>query len=225
MSIEIMNRVWKNSKATGRARLVLLAIADHQGELGAWPSIATLARMTNSSERSIKRDIQELMALGELRVETQAAPIGGQYKTNLYWVTLPGVTEMASGVTESASGVTDLVNRGDSSGTQTLNKPLLEPLRETRATKLPADWSPGDDLIEMFSTKWPSLLPEMDYHIEQFKLYWLGTGKPMKSWDLTFQKWMNTEQKRAPKRKGTDWDALERWAREQDANDGGVNND
>lgn len=215
-----MNRVWKNSKATGRARLVLLAIADHQGELGAWPSIATLARMTNSSERSIKRDIQELMALGELRVESQAAPIGGQYKTNLYWVTLPGVTEMSSGVTDSASGVTDLVNRGDSSGTQTLNKPLLEPLRETRATKLPADWSPSDDLIEMFSTKWPSLMPEMDYHIEQFKLYWLGTGKPMKSWDLTFQKWMNTEQKRAPKRKGTDWDALERWAREQDQREG-----
>ena len=197
MSIEIMNQVWKYSRATGRARLVLLAIADHQGEIGAWPSIATLARMTNSSERSIKRDIQELIELGELRVDWQSAPMGGQYKTNLYWVTLSGVTESDSGVTELDSGVTDGAIRGDTVGTQTLNKPLLEPLTRNRASRMPQDWAPNDSLLEMFETKWPSLLDERDYHIEQFKLYWLASGKPMKSWDLTFQKWMNTESKRS----------------------------
>ena len=76
MSIEAMNSVWKNSKSSGRARLTLLAIADHLGEQGAWPSIATLSRMVNASERSVKRDIQELTELGELRVELQNAPMG-----------------------------------------------------------------------------------------------------------------------------------------------------
>jgi len=120
VSIEIMNAVWKNSKADGRARLVLLAIADHQGEIGAWPSIATLAKMVNSSERSVQRDIQHLQAIGELRVEVQNAPTKTQYKSNLYWVTLPGVTESQSGVTDSAV-------RGDTVVVQNLNKTITEP--------------------------------------------------------------------------------------------------
>jgi len=115
-----MNAVWKNSKADGRARLVLLAIADHQGEIGAWPSISTLAKMVNSSERSVQRDIQHLQAIGELRVEVQNAPTKTQYKSNLYWVTLPGVTESQSGVTDSAV-------RGDTVVVQNLNRTITEP--------------------------------------------------------------------------------------------------
>ena len=110
MSIEAVSLVLNNSRATGRAKLVLLGIANHLGDHGAWPSISTLARYANSSERSVKRDIQELVELGELKVELQNAPTKTQYKTNLYWITI------SSGVTDSASGVTDWVSRGDSSG-------------------------------------------------------------------------------------------------------------
>ena len=110
MSIEAVSLVLNNSRATGRAKLVLLGIANHLGDHGAWPSISTLARYANSSERSVKRDIQELVELGELKVEMQNAPTKTQYKTNLYWITI------SSGVTDSASGVTDWVSRGDSSG-------------------------------------------------------------------------------------------------------------
>ena len=123
MSIQVMNAVWQHSKADGRARLVLLAIADHQGEIGAWPSIATLAKMVNSSERSVQRDIQHLQAIGELKVEVQNAPTKSQYKSNLYWVILPGVT---AGVTESSSGVTDSASGVTAGGVQTLIEPLLE---------------------------------------------------------------------------------------------------
>jgi len=110
MSIEAVSLVLNNSRATGRAKLVLLGIANHLGDHGAWPSISTLARYANSSERSVKRDIQELVGLGELKVEMQNAPTKTQYKTNLYWITI------SSGVTDLASGVTDWVSRGDSSG-------------------------------------------------------------------------------------------------------------
>jgi hypothetical protein len=110
MSIEAVSLVLNQSKATGRAKLVLLGIANHLGDQGAWPSISTLARYANASERSVKRDIQELIELGELKVEVQNAPTRTQYKTNLYWLTI------GSGVTDSASGVTDWVSRGDSSG-------------------------------------------------------------------------------------------------------------
>jgi hypothetical protein len=110
MSIEAVALVLNQSKATGRAKLVLIGIANHLGDQGAWPSISTLARYANASERSVKRDIQELVELGELKVELQNAPTRTQYKTNLYWLTI------GSGVTDLASGVTDWVSRGDSSG-------------------------------------------------------------------------------------------------------------
>ena len=129
MSIEAVSLVLNNSRATGRAKLVLLGIANHLGDQGAWPSISTLARYANASERSVKRDIQELVEMGELKVELQNAPTKTQYKTNLYWITI------SSGVTDSASGVTDWVSRGDSSGksgvtpvgTQNINITIKEP--------------------------------------------------------------------------------------------------
>jgi hypothetical protein len=130
VSIEIMNAVWKQSRSDGRARLVLLAIADHQGEIGAWPSIATLAKMVNSSERSVQRDIQYLQSIGELSVEVQNAPTRQQYKSNLYWVTLPGVT---AGVTETHSGVTETASGVTAGGVQTLIEPLLETNNLTNA--------------------------------------------------------------------------------------------
>jgi hypothetical protein len=110
MSIEAVSLVLNQSKATGRTKLVLIGIANHLGDQGAYPAIRTLARYANASERSVKRDIQELIKLGELRVELQNAPINRQYKTNLYWITIQ------PGVTDPASGVTDWVSRGDSSG-------------------------------------------------------------------------------------------------------------
>lgn len=137
MSIEISNAVWRTSQSVGRARLVLLAIADHQGEIGAWPSIETLARMVNASERSVQRDIAELIELGELIKHEQAAPSRGQYKSNLYWVNLPsvshlisGVTETQSGVTELTSGVTDLASGVTAGGALTLIRTITKPLLE-----------------------------------------------------------------------------------------------
>ena len=186
-----MNAVWQHSKSSGRARLVLLAIADHQGEIGAWPSISTIAKMVNASERSVQRDIQELQKLGELRVEVQNAPTRNQYKSNLYWVTLSGVT---AGVTESQSGVTDLASGVTAGGVQT----LIEPLQKHKKGKdheLPEDWNPSQELLDMFKTKWPDIDP--NYHIEQFKLYYWGKGTKNKDWSLTFQRWMSQEQQKA----------------------------
>ena len=135
MSIQIMNAVWRESKSKGRARLVLLSIADHQGELGAWPSIETLAKMVNSSPRSVQRDIQDLIELGELVVEFRSAPTYGPYKANRYFVQLPGVTDgvsevtkTASEVTDSDSGVTESASEVTAVGVLTLNRTLKETL-------------------------------------------------------------------------------------------------
>jgi hypothetical protein len=143
MSIEAVSLVLNNSRATGRAKLVLLGIANHLGDHGAWPSISTLARYANASERSVKRDIQELVQLGELKVELQNAPTKHQYKTNLYWITI------SSGVTESTAGVTDWVSRGDSSGksgvtpvgTQNIIRTIKEPSLKSNNDEFDTFWN------------------------------------------------------------------------------------
>ena len=138
MSIQVMNAVWRHSKSKGRARLVLLSIADHQGEIGAWPSIETLAKMVNSSPRSVQRDIQELINLGELQVDFRSAPTSGPYKANRYWVKVSGVTtevtevtNTASEVTDLESGVTDSASEVTAGGVLTLNRTITKPLKET----------------------------------------------------------------------------------------------
>lgn len=199
MSLEVMSAVWKHSKAEGRARLVLLAIADHQGEIGAWPSIATLAKMVNASERSVKRDLRELELLGELEIHLQAAPSAGQYKSNLYWVKLDalkqdksGVTEWVSEVIDSASGVTDGANRGDSGWHTNPIEPLLKPLTKTAktATEINDDYLPSAELIIWAKEKTPWV--DVMLETETFIRYWQSTANPNKKldWDKTWQNWM-----------------------------------
>jgi PPE-repeat protein len=187
MSIEAVSLVLNNSKATGRAKLVLLGIANHLGDQGAWPSISTLARYANASERSVKRDIQELIELGELKVELQNAPTNHQYKTNLYWITI------RSGVTDLASGVTAQVSRGDSSGksgvtpvgTQNIIRTIKEPSLKSDLDSFDTFWNlypkkvakadalkawkqatkkkTADELIELVKVYSESKLPDQQY--------------------------------------------------------------
>lgn len=70
--------VLHHSKAKGTNKLVLLGIANHAGDGGAWPSVETLATYANVHERNVQRSIDKLVASGELRVHVQA---GGTRET------------------------------------------------------------------------------------------------------------------------------------------------
>lgn len=111
MSVEMISLVLNHSRSEGRAKVVLIGIANHCGDNGAWPSIATLAKYANSSERSVKRDIKYLQELGELVVEPQGGEGKSQYKTNKYWISISGVTDGAiRGDRVGKSGVTILAH-------------------------------------------------------------------------------------------------------------------
>jgi hypothetical protein len=116
MSVEMISLVLNNSKADGRAKLVLIGIANHHGDNGAWPSIATLARYANASERSIQRDLKHLQDLGELVIEVHGGETKSQYKSNKYWISISGVSESQIRGDKLGSGVTDQVIRGDRLG-------------------------------------------------------------------------------------------------------------
>lgn len=199
MSIEVTNAVWKHSKSVGRARTVLLAIADHQGEIGAWPSIKTLATMVNASERSVQRDIQELVNLGELTVEVQSAPTNRQYKSNLYWVTLPGVTKPTAGVTDTVSGVTESASGVTADGVQTITKPLLEPLQ--KSSRLPEGWQPTEEDVLLMREHFPSIDLKLETHA--FRDYWrsvAGAKGKKTDWNATWRNWIRNSYKRSQNR-------------------------
>lgn len=71
MSVEAMALVLHHSTAKGTDKVILLGIANHAGDGGAWPSIATLARYANVHERNVQRSIEKLVTLGELAVHRQ----------------------------------------------------------------------------------------------------------------------------------------------------------
>lgn len=69
MSIEIMSKVWKQSKAIDSQLLLLLAIADYADDQGvAFPKIPQLAQKCRQSSRSVTRHIADLKLMGELAV-------------------------------------------------------------------------------------------------------------------------------------------------------------
>jgi len=86
MSVEAISKVLNYSKAKGSQKLVLIGIANHHGDEGAWPAIKTLARYANLSERRVQQMIRELEAMGELRIEECKGSGFRQYKTNRYWI-------------------------------------------------------------------------------------------------------------------------------------------
>lgn len=64
--------VLHHSKSGGTDKLVLLGIANHDGDGGSWPSVATLARYANVEPRAVKACIKRLVERGEVERERQA---------------------------------------------------------------------------------------------------------------------------------------------------------
>jgi hypothetical protein len=89
MSVEAISAVLHNSKATGTRKLVLIGIANHEGDGGAWPTIDTLGKYAGCTRTTVKDAIRWLVKNGELQVFPQA---GGNANTrpdrrpNLYKV-------------------------------------------------------------------------------------------------------------------------------------------
>jgi len=229
VSIEIMNAVWRHSKADGRARLVLLAIADHQGEIGAWPSLATLAKMVNASERSVQRDIDYLQQIGELEVHYQQAPTRTHYKSNLYFVKLTGVTELPIGVTNTDRGVTNTATGVTAGVVQSLIEPLLEPLSNSLVSEMFSEFwneyprkSDKRAATKAFKSalnraKFEDILAGVIRYANDPNLPEQRYIKHPATW-LNADAWENGPLPDDPRKAKTttDWDALDRWAREQD---------
>lgn len=148
-----MALVLHHSRATGTDKLVLLGIANHSGDGGAWPTIETLARYANATTRTVQRSLSKLVDLGEVAIYQQqggtrdmrdsdrpnrydvliACPPGCDRTANHRVRDLPrsqaelwieGVTPTSGGDAHVTRGVTPTSGEGV---TPTSPKPSLEP--------------------------------------------------------------------------------------------------
>lgn len=72
MSIESIALALHHSNAKGTAKLVLIGIANHDGDGGAWPTIDTLAKYSGVSRQNVQKALASLERLGEIRRVIQA---------------------------------------------------------------------------------------------------------------------------------------------------------
>ena len=149
MSVESLSRALNVPDVTQPERLVLVGIANHDGDGGAWPSIATLARYSCVKERAVQTTISAMVAKGWLRVQVNA---GGNRNTrddrrpNLYeiiWDALP-----RGAVHDTPSAPRGAIQRAD--GVQPVApEPSLEPSTpptpRRRHRPPEREWRPYDD--------------------------------------------------------------------------------
>jgi len=118
VSVYATTAVWKHSRATGAARLVLLALADEASSEGLVDhykrSRAHLMAKTLVSERQVTRAIADLVALGELVVTER----GTGRTVSSYAIVLPGLDAMAGqGCHGDTPAPTTTARQGRHSGT------------------------------------------------------------------------------------------------------------
>ena len=81
MSVEALAVVLHHSRARGTAKLVLIGIANHEGDGGSWPSVGTLATYANVDRSNVQRALDALEKLGEVHRGTQ----GGGTRSTPDW--------------------------------------------------------------------------------------------------------------------------------------------
>lgn len=198
MSIEAMTAVLHHSRATGSAKLLLLGIANHQGDSGAWPSIQTLTKYTGSSKRYVQKMILELVELGDLAVDYQDGIRG----TNRYWVTVTCPEDCDRSTAHRQGGELWFMGGVNYSSRGGMNygspEPSLEPSMKSkrRGTRLSEDFAPTPDMFEWAAKEHPNVDAQLE--TKSFIDYWLSTTKNAvkTDWDRTWKNWIRNCDKR-----------------------------
>jgi hypothetical protein len=213
----VANSLVRDGTLSIPAKMLAIYLLTH--EVGYEVKFTQIERELGLGPKGFRSALTQLTERNLIKAE-RTKNAAGQWSTYSY--KLGDLSRVPSGTVAQSTVEQSTVAQGTVLRKQSLENTKIEKTNsENRATKLPEDWAPDDSLLEMFKTKWTALVPNRDYHIENFRLYWLASGKPMKSWSMAFQKWMNTEQLRQSKKKHeNNFEDLEKWAREQDELEG-----
>jgi hypothetical protein len=199
MSVKAMSWVWEHSGATGAARLVLLALADHAGADGgdAFPSVARLAERTKLTERGVRKALRCLVDSAEIVVEHGSGPRG----TNRYRMLftpeqgspLNGV--QVNCVPDPLNGVPKTPERGSAEPSLTVtNRPKARRRPETPAP----DSLPITDSMRAWAIR-NRISVLLEPETERMLDYHRANDKRFRDWTAAWRTWMtNTKRFGSP---------------------------
>lgn len=204
MSVEALSVVLHHSRATGTDKLVLIGIANHDGDGGAWPAVATLSRYANVHERNVQRSLARLVQLGELVRHGQTGGLPGtpaHERPTLYEIAVtcpPGcdgsknhrVTLAPPGDARATGGggATDRGGVAPASPEPSLNHPVEPsipppslrsvppPAKSARATRIPENWTPDPSLIDWTDSEVKGSAVNPSVELAKFRDYWQAKG-------------------------------------------------
>lgn len=184
MSVESISAVLRVAGISSTDKLVLIGIANHDGDGGAWPSVATLAVYADCSERTVQRGLERLAELGLITIRLQA---GGTRETradrrpNRYDIHFDRVTQMSPraerGDTGDVNGVTSTAERGD---TATSPEPSKEPSKEPSTSRRTLTHANVEQLFDRFWEQYPRREAKPKAKVKFVKaVHALGTPAPI----------------------------------------------
>ncbi len=129
MSIESVAKALRVTGLSPSQKLVLIGLANHDGDGGCWPGIVTLCEYTDLRERQVQYILRQLASKGLVEIVRNAGGNAGMRadrRPNLYVLHLDGVQSAAPGAT--ATGCSPASPRG---AVATAPEPSSEPSTTT----------------------------------------------------------------------------------------------
>ena len=205
MSIEALAIVLNHSKATGAVKLILMGVANHinPDNDGAWPSQVKLAGYANCTERYVRKALDELVELGEIKFETHGGKSAGGNKSNRYWLTISCPSDCDGSVNHRIGKPRTLSQNTPNSVSNTPNpssvEPYIEPLKETitskRKSHIKEDWLPSESLHKIIDSKEKWATVNATDELEKFINYHMAKGSMMVDWDRAFMTWLTNAER------------------------------
>lgn len=212
MSVRLMSSVLRNVRGLPSGqRLLLVVLADFANDEGyCWPSIGTLARHCDMTERHVSALLKELQRAGYLAIGEQRG------RSNAYWLAIPEGMNSSSGVNctsgvNSSSGgdelhftpTPELEFRGGMNSSSP--KPSIEPsyrtvkepsvVREQRGTRAPAAYAVTEEMVAWAGRTVGYGRERCEAEVEAFLDYHRAKGSVMKDWDAAFRTWIRNSTK------------------------------
>jgi hypothetical protein len=217
VSIRLMSEIWQMTMPPAE-KLVFLALADAANDEGlCWPSIATVARKSGLSERSVQRAIRDFQSRKWLRREEVIGKGCKYYLTPRHSVT-PDTVSPVTNETPTPDTVSPKPSRTIIPSEAKASSGECAPAK--RGTRLPSDFVFPDEWKEYARTKRRWSDDDISGEFEDFRDYWIA--KPGKDgtkldWPATWRKWVRNSRRASGSAQpgqssGKQWTAEERAA-------------
>jgi hypothetical protein len=199
LSIKIMTAAWDTPGLTASQKIVLLSLSDNANDEGVcWPSMPTMCRRCDLSDRSIQRAILDLEAGGHVTRKERPG------RSSVFMVhPRHGVTPDT--VTPTPDTVTGDPRHGDAPPptqcrTESSREPSIEPSENRQAAKrsarqVPDDWSPSEAALAKIASY--DRCKGLDIQLELDKMRNYDFKTPRRDWNRTFVNWCLTASRTA----------------------------